>query len=209
MNTVCPWGISFGSNKNTKQHKTSHTQRCLEISSWRLCEESTLRSGSIGVINFSWIFYAMRSSVPVGHFRNISGHVFTWLFCGSFQWRHGFTDCIVWDNKEKVICFKRSHWIHLGWWCTGSPKLQLFQLSQHSYVTNCRLISSSACFPWNMILKYKMQLSEGFWDKILHSKSRTLFFDGRFFSDGLSLEGIHQSSGSSFRDFFVKPTTES
>ena len=116
-----------------------------------------------GLLFFSWIFYAMRSLVPVEHFRNISGHLFNWLVGGSFQWRHGllFTDCIVWDEKDKVIGFKRSHWIHPGWWSTGSPKLQLFQLSQHSHVTNCRLISSSAYFPWNMTLKYKMKLSEG------------------------------------------------
>ena len=111
-----------------------------------------LWGGSKGVINFPWIFYAMQSLVPVGHFRNISGHLFTWLVCGSFQWRHGllFTDCIVWDDKDKVIDFKIPHWIHLGWWSTRSPKLQLFQLSQHSHVTNCPLISSSAYFPWNM-----------------------------------------------------------
>ena len=72
--------------------------------------------------------------------------------------------------------FKRFQWIHLGWWSTGSSKLQLFQLSQHSHITNCRLISSSAYFPWNMALKYKMQLTEGTWDKILPSKSRTQCF---------------------------------
>ena len=156
----------------------------------------------------------MRSLVPVGHFWNISGHLFTWLVCGSFQWRNGllFNDCIVWDDKDKVIGFKRSHWIHLGWWSTGSPKLQLFQLSQHAHVTNCRLISSSAYFPWNMTLKYRMPLSEGSWDKILHSKVEdTVFFEERntFFSGGLSLEAIHQSFGSSFRDFFVKTTKKS
>ena len=146
----------------------------------------------------------MRSLVPVGHFRNISGHLFTWLVCGSFQWRHGllFTDCIVWDDKDKVTGFKRSHWIHLGWWSTGSPKLQLFQLSQHSHVTNCRLISSSAYFSWNLTLEYKMQPSEGSLDKILHlhSKSRSQCFSKEdfFFSGGLSLEAIHQTFGSSF-----------
>ena len=120
----------------------------------------------------------MQSLVPVGHFRNISRHLFTWLVCGSFQWHHGllFTDCIMWDDKDKVIGFNRSNWFHLGWWSTGSPKLQLFQLSQHSHVTNCRLISSSAYFLWNRTLKYKMQLSEGSWDKIPHSKSRTQCF---------------------------------
>ena len=175
--------------------------------------ERSLWNGSKGVINFPWIFHAIRSLVPVGHFRNISGHLFTWLVCGSFQWRHGllFTDCIVWDDKDKVIGFKRSHWIHLGWWSIGSPKLQLFQLSQHSHVTNCQLISSSAYFPWNMTLKYKMQLSEGSWIKILHSKSRILCFSKEeiFSSGDLSLEVILQSSGSSFCNFFVKKTKES
>ena len=135
------------------------------------------------VINFPWIFYAMRSIVPVGHFWNISGHLFTWLVCGSFQWCHGllFTSCIMWGDKDKVIGFKRSHWIHLGRWSTGSPKLQLFQLSQHSHAANGRLISSSAYFPRNMTLKCKLQQSEGSWDKILHSKSRTVFFEGRIF----------------------------
>ena len=143
-----------------------------------------LWGGFNGVINFPCLFfYAMRSLVPVGHFRNISGRLFTWLVCGSFQWCHGLllTDCIVWNDTDKVIGFKRSQWIHVGWWSTGSPKLQLFQLSQHSHVINCRLISSSAYFPRNMTLKYKMQLSEGSWDKFLHSKSRTLFFKGRNF----------------------------
>ena len=131
-----------------------------------------------GLFTFNGFYYAMRSLVPVGYFRNISGHLFTWFVCGLFQWRYGllFTDRIVWDDKDKVIGFKRSDWIHLGWWSTGSRKLQLFQLSQHSHVTNCRLIASSAYFPWNMTLKYKMQQSDGSWDKILHSKSRTRCF---------------------------------
>ena len=125
------------------------------------------RGGSKGVINFPWIFYALRSLVPVGHFQNISGHLFTLLVCGSFQWRHGllFTGCIVWDGKDKVNGFKRSHWLHLRWWSTGSPKLQLCQTLQHAQLTSCRFISSSAYFPWYMTLKYKMQLSEGSWDK--------------------------------------------
>ena len=156
----------------------------------------------------------MRSLVPVRHFLNISGHLFTSLVCGSFKWRYGllFSDCSVWDDKDKVIGFKRSHWIHLGWWRTGSPKLQLFQLSQHSHVTNCRLLSSSAYFPWNMTLKYKMQLSEGSWDKsYILSRGHSVFQRKKFFffSGGLSFEAIHQSSGSSFRDFFVKTTKES
>ena len=145
-----------------------------------------LLGASKGVINFPWIFfYAMRSLVPVGYFPNISGHLFTWLVCGSFQWRHGllFTDCIVWDDKDKVIGVERSHWIHLGWWSTGSPKLQLFQLSRHSHVTNCRFKSFSAYFPSNVTLKYKKQLSEGSRDRILHSNSRTQCFSKEdFFS---------------------------
>ena len=44
-----------------------------------------LLGGSKGVINLSWNFYAMRSLVLAGHFRNISGHLFTWLVGGSFQ----------------------------------------------------------------------------------------------------------------------------
>ena len=128
----------------------------------------------------------MRSLGPVGHFPYISEHLLTWLVRGSFQWRHGllFTDCIVWDDKDKLIGIKRSHRIHLGRGSTGSPKLQLFQLSQHSYVTNCRMISSSAYFLLNMTLKFKMQPSEGYW------------------------EAIHKSSVSSFRDFFVKTTNQ-
>ena len=137
-----------------------------------------------------------------------------------FQWRHGllFNDCIVWDDKSKGIGFKRTHWIHLGSWSIGPPMLQLFQLSQHLHVTNCRLISvtncrlisSSAFCPWNITLEYKKQLSEGFWDKIPHSKSKTKCFSKEdFFSGGLSLEAIHQSSGSRVRDFFVKTTKDS
>ena len=128
------------------------TQAAKRIRPHGFLSEEDLWGGSKGVINFPWIFFfffAMQSLVPVGHFRNISGHLFTWLVCGSFQWCYEllFTDCIVWDDKDKVVGFKRSYWIHLGWWRTGSPKPQLFQLSQHSHVTNCRLISSSAYFP--------------------------------------------------------------
>ena len=191
-------------------HACSHVSLC--VFSPRVMSPKILWGGSKWVSNFSRNFYAMRSLVPVGHFRNISGHLFTRLVCGSFQWRHGllFTECIVWDDKEKVIDFKRSHWIHLGWWSTRSPKLQLFQLSQHSHVTNCRLISFSAYFLWKMTWEYKMQLSEGSWDKFLHSTSRTQCFSKEEKNPGgLSLEAIHQSSGSSFRDFFLKTTKES
>ena len=60
-------------------------------------------------LTFLGFFYAMRSLVPVGHFRNISGHLFTWLVCGSFQWHHGilFTDCTMWDGKDKQISLGR------------------------------------------------------------------------------------------------------
>ena len=104
------------------------------------------------------------------------------------------------------VGFKRSHRIHLGWWSTGSAKLQPFQLSQHSHVTNCRLISSSAYFPLNITLKYIMHLSESY----ILSRRHSVFRKKKYFwSGGLSLGAIHQSSESSFRDFFVKITKES
>ena len=192
-------------------HANRDINNCSKVIVWWADYAVQLWGGSKGVINFPWIFYRVQSLVPVRHYWNISGLLFTWLVCGSFQWRHGllFTDCIVWDDKDKEIGFKRSHWIHLGWWSTGSPKLQLFQLSHHSYVTNCRLISSSAYFPWNMTIKYKMQLSEGSWHKILHSKLRTQCFSKEDFFLAVCLSKLHQSPGSSFRDFFEKTTNES
>ena len=71
----------------------------------RMCLWWSLWGGFKGVINFPWIFYAMWSLVPVGHFQNISRHLFSWLVCWSFQLCHGllFTDCIVWDDRNKVI----------------------------------------------------------------------------------------------------------
>ena len=120
---------------------------CYKVREVLLLFDFVLWGGSKGVINFQWIFFLCNSKFsPCWALPDISRHLFTWLVCGSFQWRHGllFTDCIVWDDKDKVIGFKRSLWIHLGWWSTGSPKLQLFQISQHSHVTNRRLISSSA-----------------------------------------------------------------
>ena len=121
-----------------------------------------------GLLTFPGFFYAMQSLVPVGHFRNISRHLFTWLVCGCFQWRHGllFTNCIMWGDKDRVVGFERSHLIFLGWWSSGSPKLQLFQFLQHSHVTNCQLISSSATF-------HEIWHYYGSGDKMLQSKSRT------------------------------------
>ena len=59
-------------------------------------------------------------------------------------------------------------------------------------------------------IKIQMQLSEDSWDEVLHSKSRTQGFRRKKNnSGGLPLEAIHQSSGSSFRDIFVKTTDES
>ena len=162
-----------------------------------------LWGGSKGVINFLWIFYAMRSLVPVGQFCNISRHLFTWLVCVSVQWRYWLllTDCIVWDEKDNMIGYKRSHWILLGRWSMGFPKLQLFQLSQHSYVTKCWLISSSAFFPWNMTLKYQMQLFEDSWDKTTFQGEDSVFLGRNIFYCSLSVEAIHQSSGGSFCNF--------
>ena len=50
---------------------------------------------------FPGFFYAMWSLVSVGHFQNISGHLFTWLVCRSFWWCHGLL-YIMWDAR--------------GWW---------------------------------------------------------------------------------------------
>ena len=85
------------------------------------------------------------------------------------------------------------------------------QFSQYSDLTNGQLVYSSAYFPWNMTSEYKMKLSQGSLDKILHSKLRTQCFwkEEGGNSGGLSLEAIDQSSRSSFRDFFVKTSKES
>ena len=85
------------------------------------------------------------------------------------------------------------------------------QFSKYSDITNGRIVSSSANFPWNVSLKYKMKLSEGSRDKILHSKLRTQCFwkEEIFFTSVLSREATDQSSRNSFRDFFVKTTKES
>ena len=87
----------------------AHSTFTCVISSLFRSTHANLWGGSKEVIYFPWIFYAMRSLLPVGH-------LFTWLVCESFQWRHGllFTDCIVWDDEDKVIGSKRSLWIHLG-----------------------------------------------------------------------------------------------
>ena len=166
---------------------------CLSLSPWkatglfragkssRWCV--TLQNGVVPkelltFLGFFLFIYAMRSLVPSGHFRNISGHYSLGLFAGLLNDAMGYCLLVVSCEmtRTKWLVLKGSHWIHLGWWSTGSPKLQLFQLSQHSHVTNCRLVSSSAYFPWNITSKYSMQLSEGSWDKILHSKSKKQCF---------------------------------
>ena len=149
-----------------------------------------------------------RSSLNSGSYKKVCR-----CFCDS-QWRFFF----VLFGKKKFLLSP------FGWWRTilaliivstsmARPtvaKTQGNQCSQYSDVTNGRLVSSSACFSWNMTLKYKMKLSEGSWDKIQHWKLRIQrFWKEDFFSGGLSLEAIDQSSGSSFCDFFVKTTKES
>ena len=156
----------------------------------------------------------MRSLVPGRDFRsplNSGSHkrkVFG-CFCDS-QWR------FVWKIKMFVLS-------PFGWWRINTSlnnrinfnglstvaKNQGDQFSQCSDVTNGRLVSSSAYFPRNMTLKYKMKLSEGSWDKILHSRTRCFWKDFFFSSGGLSLDRMYQSSGSSFRASFVKTTKES
>ena len=37
----------------------------------------------------------MRALIPVGHFRNISGHLLTWLVCGSFELLYGLLFTVV------------------------------------------------------------------------------------------------------------------
>ena len=87
--------------------------------------------GSKGVINFLGFFLSNAEFSPFWALSECIRALIHLACLRSFQWRHGllFTDCIVWDDKDRVTGLKRSHWIHLGWWSTGSPKLQLFQLS--------------------------------------------------------------------------------
>ena len=134
--------------------------------------KSCLWGGSKGVINFHWNFLCNAELVPVGHFRNISGHLFTWLICWSLQRRHGllFTDCIVWDDKDKVTL----------------PPLRVFEYRVFKASTVSIITAFSrhklsidiffSLLSRNMTLNCKMQLSEGSWDKILHFKSRTQCF---------------------------------
>ena len=50
---------------------------------------------SKGLLTFLECFYAMRSLVPVGHFRNTSGHLFTWLAAGLLSDTMGYCLPIV------------------------------------------------------------------------------------------------------------------
>ena len=82
-------------------------QACLPVLYRKLCSSicvlqarshvlyRKLWGGSKGVINFSWIFYAMWSLVPVGNFRNISEHLFIGLFAGIFSDAMGYCLPIV------------------------------------------------------------------------------------------------------------------
>ena len=114
--------------------------------------------------------------------------------------------CLPTSSSVCLVFFIRSlslaRWFGQTWW-TGNMIIPL----QFACLYDLQEVSVWS----NMTLKYKLQLSEGSWDKILHSKSRTQRFSKEeiFFSGGLSLEAIHQSSGSSFRDFFAKTTEES
>ena len=138
-----------------------------------------LRGGSKGVINFPWIFLCNAKFSP---FWALLEYIQALIHLACLQvflvtlWVIVYRLYQVrWQGQSDW--FKRSHWTHLGWWSTGSPKLELFQLSQHLQVTNCRLISPSVYFPWNMTLEYQMQLSEGSWDKNpRHSNFRRKIF---------------------------------
>ena len=198
---VCVCADIVSSRTQVKQVKFALVQtnviKHIRVTKW-------LSSGSKGIINLPW------SSLNSGsHKKSL------WAF--------------LW--QPLTFCFEKNCLCYL---CLGDEgsilayiivstsmarptvmKNQGNQFSQYSDVTNSLQVSSSAYFPQNMALKYKMKLSEGSWDKILHSRSRTLwfwkedFFFFFFFSGGLSLGAIDQSSGSSFRDFFVKTSKES
>ena len=83
-------------------------QACLPVLYRKLCSSicvlqarshvlyRKLWGGSKGVINFSWIFYAMWSLVPVGHFGNIyPGTYSLGLFAGLFTDAMGYCLPIV------------------------------------------------------------------------------------------------------------------
>ena len=140
---------------------------------------------SKGFVTFvGFFFYAMRSLVPVEHFRNISGHLFTRLVCGSFQWRHGllFTVCIVWDDKDKVTGFNRSQLDPL--------KMMKYRVSKALTVsivtafTRHQLSVDSFFSLLSMkcdIIIQKCSYLKVSWGKILHAKSRTQCFSNEEF----------------------------
>ena len=69
----------------------------------------SLWGGSKGVIHFPWIFIFMQcgSLVPVGHFRNISGHYALGLFAGLFSDAMGYyfpmNSCGMTRTKRLVL----------------------------------------------------------------------------------------------------------
>ena len=170
--------------------------------------------GSKGVINFPWTFYTMRSVVPVGHFRNISGHLFTWLVCGSFELLYGllFTVVSCEMTRAKQLVLK----------LTLDPlRMMEYRVSKASTVSIITTFThhqlSTDVFFSLLSMKYDIKIQKCSYLKVPEIKSYTLsqghsvFRRKKYFflSGGLSFEAIHQSSGSSFCDFFVKTTKES
>ena len=77
-----------------------------------------------------------------------------------------------------------------------------------------RHLQSIGIFFSLLSMKYDIEIENAAIWRFLRKKSYILsrghsVFQTKIFSGGLSLEAIHQRSGSIFRDFFVKTTKES
>ena len=81
--------------KNSARNRRGHRHGTVQTVMSAYAVYGIVPKGLLTLLGFFFIFYAMRSSVPVGLLRNISGRLFTWLVCGSFQWRHGLLFTIV------------------------------------------------------------------------------------------------------------------
>ena len=155
----------------------------------------------------------MRSLVPGKDFRSWLNSGSHKKYCGSFcdsQWSFVLKKLFVLSpfGWWRINTSRNNRTNFNGWAYrrekSGKPIFTVFRRHQRSTGIFFSLLST-------MTLKSKMKLPEGSWDKILHSKSRTQCFwkEEIFFSGGLSLEAIDQSSGSSFRVSLVKTTEES
>ena len=164
-----------------------------------------------GLLTFLGFFFsAMRSLVPVGHFRNISGHLFTWLVCRCFQWLHGLLFNIVSCEitRKKLLVLKDQ---------LNPLRMMEYRVSKALTVliiaAFIRHQLSIVIFFSLLSMKYDVKIQNAaIWDKIIHSKSRTLFFEGRLFFFALPIclsKGYTKVPMVFFRNFFVKTTKES